>query len=642
MSNLHVLNLAAYEAPEVVENNKNKYVTYGDNNDYYDFLIDRYKNSATNNAIINNISKFVYGKGLNAIDASKKANEYAQMVMLLDNDELKKVILDFKMLGQAAFQVHYSKDHKKIVKVYHMPIQLIAPEKCDEHGKINGYYYSDNWKDTKKFPPKRIPAFNTSREKVEVLCFKNYTVGMKYFGCVDYQGAISYAVLEEEIADYLINEVQNGFSGTKVVNFNNGIPTEEQQSIISNKVMSKLTGSQGQKVIVAFNADETSKTTIDDIQLQDAADHYTYLSEECMRKIMLGHNVTSPLLFGIANANGFSSNADELKNSSILFENIVIKPIQGAIIDAIKKILAYNGIALKLHFEELQPLTSQGDLTKTDEAEDIINGINSLSPLVANKVLENMIPEEIRSIIGLKGEYEKTDGFNLSEEQEEEETGVKQNLKKLEVLNDNQKDFILENLEGELINEEEWELVDKRDVDEENESIEEWANKLIKPKKSTLTKLADIIKSYPNRKSSLDKDIYKVRYSYERIKKAAKSSKSRDFCQKMEARTARGVVYRKEDIDMASFQGVNNSFGHKGQNYSLFRFKGGVNCYHVWKENLYRLKKKTDGDYYKDKSLSSSQEVNSVPYSVNPTGKKDSKKAPINMPNQGHHPNYKK
>ena len=119
MSNLHVLNLAAYEAPEVVENNKNNYVTYGDNNDYYDFLIDRYKNSATNNAIINNISKFVYGKGLNAIDASKKANEYAQMIMLLDSDELKKVILDFKMLGQAAFQVHYSKDHKKIVKVYH-------------------------------------------------------------------------------------------------------------------------------------------------------------------------------------------------------------------------------------------------------------------------------------------------------------------------------------------------------------------------------------------------------------------------------------------------------------------------------------------------------------------------------------------
>ena len=356
MSNLHVLNLAAYEAPEIVESNRNNYVTYGDNNNYYNYLIDRYKNSATNNAIINNISKFVYGKGISALDANRKANEYAQMITLLEKDELKKVILDFKMLGQAAFQVHYSKNHKKIIKVYHMPIQLIAPEKCDGDGQIKAYYYSDNWDEIKKFPPKRIPAFGSSNEKVEILCFKNYTVGMKYFGCVDYQGALSYALLEQEIADYLINEVQNGFSGTKVVNFNNGIPTEEQQSIISNKVMSKLTGSQGQKVIVAFNSDETSKTTIDDIQLNDAPDHYTYLSEECMRKIMLGHNVTSPLLFGIATSTGFSSNADELKNSSILFENMVIKPIQAVLIDALDKILAYNGISLKLYFKTLQPL----------------------------------------------------------------------------------------------------------------------------------------------------------------------------------------------------------------------------------------------------------------------------------------------
>ncbi|MFN9981337.1 MAG: hypothetical protein ACK53Y_15535, partial [bacterium] len=97
----------------------------------------------------------------------------------------------------------------------------------------------------------------------------------------DYQGAIPYALLEEEVADYLINEVQNGFSGTKVVNFNNGVPSEEQQEIISNKVLSKLTGSRGQKVIVAFNLNQESKTTVDDIPLNDAPDHYTYLSEEC-------------------------------------------------------------------------------------------------------------------------------------------------------------------------------------------------------------------------------------------------------------------------------------------------------------------------------------------------------------------------
>ena len=536
MSNLHVLNLAAYEAPEVVENNKNNYVTYGDNNDYYDFLIDRYKSSATNNAIINNISKFVYGKGLNAIDASKKANEYAQMVMLLDSDELKKVILDFKMLGQAAFQVHYSKDHKKIVKVYHMPIQLIAPEKCDEHGKINGYYYSDNWKDTKKFPPKRIPAFNTSREKVEVLCFKNYTVGMKYFGCVDYQGAISYAVLEEEIADYLINEVQNGFSGTKVVNFNNGIPTEEQQSIISNKVMSKLTGSQGQKVIVAFNADETSKTTIDDIQLNDAPDHYTYLSEECMRKIMLGHNVTSPLLFGIANANGFSSNADELKNSSILFENMVIKPIQGVLIDAIDKILAFNGISLKLYFRTLQPL-----------------------------------------------EFKDLDGYK-DEEQEEEETGYSfsKDQEKIDI-------ELVEKLAefGEDVPDN-WLLVDESEVDYDNEDELDLAIEKANKPKNLLSKAYEFVSSgmaFPNAKS--EQDITKdgiqffTRYRYA----GTVQKNTRPFCREM---IRRNKIYRKEDIIRMEATPVNDGWGAKGAStYSVWFYKGGGSCRHRWNREVY-------------------------------------------------------
>jgi len=104
------------------------------------------------------------------------------------------------------------------------------------------------------------------------------------------------------------------------------------------------------------------------------------------------------------------------------------------------------------------------------------------------------------------------------------------------------------------------------------------------------------------------------------------------------------VVYRKEDIDMASFQGVNNSFGHKGSNYSLFKFKGGVNCGHYWQQELYRLKKNTDGTFREDKALSSSQEVDKIPSSFIPKGKSfdKAKIAPKDMPNNGHHPNYTK
>ena len=588
MNNLHVLQLAAYESPQLVESNKNEWVGYGEDNNYFQFLIDRYTNSPTNNAIINNISRLVYGKGLSALDANRKPNEYAQMMSILPKDEIRKVVKDFKLLGNASLQVIYSKDRKAIQKVYHMPANLLRAEKCNKDGDIEAYYYSDNWNDLKKFPAKRIPAFGFSTEDIEILYIQPYSVGMKYYAHPDYLGALPYAVLEEEIADYLVNEVQNSFSGTKVVNFNSGVPTEEQQNVIKSKVMNMLTGTNGQKVIVAFNNNETEKTTVDDIQLNDAAKQYEYLSEECMRKLMLAHNVTSPLLFGIASTNGFSSNADELKNSAILYDNMVIKPIQDILIDAFDKVLAYNGISLHLYFKTLQPL----------EFTDLENA--------------------------------------MTQEQVKEETGVELSAD----ISDEDLNFYFDALEGESIDDE-WELVDAREYKEDNEPIETWANRLIKPKKSVIEKLADVIKSEPSRSSLLDKSVYKVRYEYsERYSKP----NSRSFCKNMMSRSAKGVVYRLEDIDRASRAGVNKSLGHKGESYDLFKFKGGVNCGHFWNENLYRLKKKTDGTYVEDKALSSSQEVDSIPksYMPRPTGNAQSKIAPIDMPNNGHHPNYKK
>jgi len=624
MSNVHVLKLASYEPPVIEESKKNEWVTYGENNSYYTFLMERYKNSTTNNAIINNISRLIYGKGLSATDANKKPNEYAQMKAMVSAEDLRKVVLDFEMLGQAAFQVHYTADRKKVQKLYHIPVHLLAPEKCNKDGEIEAYYYSNNWEDIRNYAPERIPAFGFGNEKVEILIVQPYSVGMKYFSYVDYQGGIPYAVLEEEISNYLINEVQRGFSGRIVVNFNNGVPTPEEQDIIKSKVLSQLSGTDGHKLIVAFNNNSESKTTVDAMPVNDAPDLYNQLSEECMRKIMLSHNVTSPLLFGIATTTGFSSNADELQNSFILFDNMVIKPKQEVILEAIDQALAYNNVSLDLRFEELQPLDAEGDLTKTDEAEKVITAINSLSPLVANKVLESMTPNEIRALVGLKAEAGGSDiaPVQMSAEATDEEL-----------------DVLLNDLEGEVLGEE-WERVTEREVKADNISTEEWVNNALNPKKSVLAKLASIIKSEPSRESNLDKSVYKVRYEYsERYSKP----NSRDFCVKMMSRTASGVVYRLEDIDKASRAGVNSELGHKGQPYDLFKFKGGVNCSHYWKEVLYKLKQK-DGKYVEDKSLSSSNEVNSIPksYQPKPTGNAQSKVAPIDMPNNGHHPNYGK
>ena len=223
-------------------------------------------------------------------------------------------------------------------------------------------------------------------------------------------------------------------------------------------------------------------------------------------------------------------------------------------------------------------------------------------------------------------------GQSWSAKKVEETKNVKANL------SDDELHQVYDDLEGEIMEDDKWEIVDEREQGAE-ESYEDWAKRLIKENKKE--EFADEIKSDEDKFSYLDKSYYRVRFKYA-VGSRKPSSSSRTFCKNMMRLAKAGFVYRIEDIDKASDAGVNKQLGHKGRKYDLFRFKGGVYCRHIFKEILYRLKKGTelkdgqslDDDYNTVKSIPKS-------YVRKPKGLKDSKIAPVNMPNEGHYPGVK-
>ena len=372
--NLNLVNLSGYDMPKAIEDKRKEWVAYGEDNDYYRFLIDSYLQSATNNAAIRSISDQIYGEGICIDGKEKDSKEVKELRSFVGHRDLKKIILERKMLGQAAMQVIYNKvgNDRKVVKVKHFPIHTLRPEKMDENGVINNYYYHPNWTEKKRSDTlKKIPTFGTSKEKVELMILKPYLSGYDYFCPPDYSGSLPYAELENEIADYLLNETKNSFSGTKVINFNNGVPDIEQREAITRDVKGKLTGSRGQKVIVAFNENQESATTVEDISLNDAPSHYEYLANEAMHKILVGHRITSPMLLGIKDSGkGLGNNADEIKTASQLFTSTVIAPYQNEIIDALEEIMELNGEVPELYFITSQPIEFTEENQETDYDEN--------------------------------------------------------------------------------------------------------------------------------------------------------------------------------------------------------------------------------------------------------------------------------
>lgn len=577
MNKVKIINLSGYETPSIKESTRYDWVEYGDSNNYFGELIEKYTGSPTNSRCVNGISDLIYGRGLNATDSEDNAVQFGQMQQILQDVDVRRIVSDLKLLGQAAIQVVYNKRKTKIMQLKHFPTETLRAEKAKD-GKVQAYYYHPKWNELKPSDkPKRIPAYKFGRksETVEIYCVKPYKAGFYYYSPVDYQGCLQYCSLEEEVSNYHINNIQNGLQPSMLLNFNNGIPSDEAQQIIESKIYEKFSGSSNAgKFILCFNEDSEAQANVEPINLPDAHAQYEFLAKESREKIMIGHGVVSPILLGIKDNTGFGNNAEELRTASVLMDNIVIRPFQTLLINAFNELLAFNGINLNLYFVTLQPI----EFTELDNIETKIK--------------------------------------------REEETGEKLSSQEKNDFNDEEGDDLLSQLEslGEKVDENDWELIHTEKVEDTEAEFD-------------FTKLAEVSKddAKPNSVSSQDNSTYKVRYSYGPVRNSADS---RRFCQRMELLTGQNLVFRKEDINMMSFRGINKELGHKGQNYSLFKYKGGVNCHHYWELKVYKKK-------VSDNNLVSEQEAIKDGLKE-PKNAPEVEIAPKDMANRGHHPNYKK
>ena len=370
-NSIKVVNLSGYQSPEVIEDDRKDWVMYtcgDDGQDYFESLIEKYLGSPTNACCINGITEMIYGRGLDALDSKEKPEMYAKMKLLLKPSCMRKLVNDYKLLGQGAVQVIYNKAKTAIVQVSHFPMETLRAERAKK-GKCEAYYYHPKWSELKPSDkPKRIPTFgNGSKgEVIELYIFKPYKSGFYYYAPVDYNGCLQYAELEEEVANYHINNIQNGLQPSLLVNFNNGIPNEETQELIERKIYDKFSGSSNAgKFILTFNESQEDQATIEPIHLPDAHAQYQFLADESREKIMLGHRIVSPILLGIKDNTGFGNNAEELRTASIIMDNMVIRPFQQQIIDGLNDILAFNKIYLNLYFITLQPI----EFTELDNIE---------------------------------------------------------------------------------------------------------------------------------------------------------------------------------------------------------------------------------------------------------------------------------
>ena len=372
--NFSVVNFTREEVPIVTEDIKTRYqwvpVGIHHQDDYYDMLTEAYNTSTTNAACIEGVADLIYGKGL-VTDNEEFSDTLAK---LLPAEDLRRVSFDIKLYGNAAFQVMWNKEHTKITKLYHVPVQTLRAEKLVDTTKIQAYYYCTDWNDTRKQKEKiRIPSFGTSTEEREILFIKEYEPNRYYYSLPDWISALQYSFTEAELSNLHLNNIENGFLPVAMVNFNNGVPAPEERQTIESLLENKFSGTRNAgRFMVSFNDDAINKPTIDTIPIENLHEKYQYVAEYAQDRILVAHRIVSPLLFGIRTAaNGFSSQSEEMKTAFSIFQTMTIQPFQQLILNAIDKALIEGGGGKQdLYFDQLTPLVILSD-TAEDTGEDI-------------------------------------------------------------------------------------------------------------------------------------------------------------------------------------------------------------------------------------------------------------------------------
>ena len=542
-----LVNLGAAMPQEANEKETPKgWVTLGEANSFPNYLIDLYYSSPVHSALTMSIAFMIAGKEF------KSSNPAAQREIdrLKLNTIRRPITLDAKMQGGYYLEIIWSVDRNTVAKINHLPYENCRLAVANDEDVIPGVYYSKDWNDMrkKKNIPVFIPMYNpTSKadEPSQVLFVGIMTPGSAYYPKPDYYSAINYIEITREISEFYRAFLSNGMAPSYMLHFNNGIPDPEEQLAIRRNWETMVSAKMAGKVVFTFNESADRAPRLDLVPMTDADKQWQELSTQSRENILGAHRVTSPLLFGIRDAGGLGSNADEMKQAYRIFNKNIIEPYQQIVTESLEEIFRGMGIVADISIE----------------ANDIFADEVAALPTVAQSATTQLSEEKKKT--------------NLDPQE------------KPPIFTDEDENWWCEFLEdkGEIVDEDEWELIEAEPVN-----------------------LASV-RSYsdPDKPSEMDSGLYKVRYAYTKNT----SAQSRKFCRQMANAASNGYVYRYEDLQAMEpdTNTLNPGLAQRGSTtYSVWLYKGGVNCKHNFERRVY-FRKREKGRFVADNGLESSDPI---------------------------------
>jgi DNA-binding Lrp family transcriptional regulator len=418
--NISFIKFADVKLPAMVELPGKGYVQFGEDNLYPNFLLEKINKSSKHNGIVLGKVNYIIGNGISYKSGRENITPNKNETL---NDFLKKVSIDIEIFGGVYIELHYNA-LGQVGAMYHVPYQKVRANKDQTQ------YYVKDWTQSVRVQPEIVAAYNPAvKQGKQILCYKEYRPGLDIYSYPNYIGALNWIEIDIELSKYHLSTIKNGMFSSKLINFNEGKPSPEEQQVVETKFKKKFTGSENAGgIVLSFSDDPAKAPTVLDLSNTDLDKHFEILNKTTEQQIFAGHQVTSPMLFGIK-TEGQLGGRTEIRDAYEIFKSTYVNDKQRALETLFTEISKLWGVDDEMVIAPIEPIGFEFseatikefapkawilekigiDLTKYPEAQAVVQpeAAPAQSVMQVNENLKNLTGRQWQGVNRIIRNFEK-------------------------------------------------------------------------------------------------------------------------------------------------------------------------------------------------------------------------------------------
>lgn len=342
---LITIKLAQAERPKFEEKKGKGYIEFGTNNDYPKFLLGLYSESPKHGAIIKGKANYIFGKGFEGAGSANSAGESWNCV-------LKKAVQDDEIFSGYYLQIAYNL-LGDVKDVFHLEFHKVRTDKTRSK-----FFVKKDWADNKE-RARDYPAFDGKYDPghpVKILFVSQYNPAGDVYPLPNYFQGLNYIEADIHVSRHILGNAKDGFVGSTLINMNNGEPMEEDKGAVERDLKKKFTGSEGERIVLAFNKSKDNAVEILPLSTSMLTkEDFTNVNNLIQQEIFASHQITSPMLFGIK-TEGQLGGRNEIVDAYEIFNNTYVNERQQAHEDVFNRLINLKGVTGTFKITPVEPL----------------------------------------------------------------------------------------------------------------------------------------------------------------------------------------------------------------------------------------------------------------------------------------------